>query len=212
MATLTQAPVAPLLQRLFAQAETNRAELHRGREALQLRGLGPADPEHRALMARAYLAVTPEIGRLLHVLARARRARTVVEFGTSFGISTVHLAAAVRDNGGGVVVGTEAEPAKAAAARAHLVEAGLDDLVEILPGDARQSLAARAPGPVDLLFLDGHGRLYVEVLELVRPWLAPGAVVVADNATEPGYREHVRALPGAVSVPHGDRVEITVVD
>ncbi len=77
----------------------------------------------------ASLAITPEVGELLYVLALARRARTVVEFGTSLGFSTMHLAAAVCDLGGGVAISTEIEPEKARLAKENLAAAGLADVV-----------------------------------------------------------------------------------
>jgi predicted O-methyltransferase YrrM len=127
-----------------------------------------------------YVPVSPKQGRLLYLLARARGARRIVEFGTSFGLSTIHLAAAVRDNGGGRVVGSELEPRKVAAARRNLEAAGLSDWAEIREGNALDTLSDPG-GPVDLVFLDGFAPLYLPVLELVAPQLSPGAVVVADN-------------------------------
>ncbi|MGG2362426.1 O-methyltransferase, partial [Salmonella enterica] len=88
---------------------------------------------------------SPETCRLLYMLARAGRTRAIVEFGTSFGISTLHLAAALRDNGGGRLITTEFEPSKAAQARRNLDAAGLADLVEIREGDALQTLAGDLP-------------------------------------------------------------------
>ncbi|MCQ4380070.1 class I SAM-dependent methyltransferase, partial [Clostridioides difficile] len=78
-------------------------------------------------------------------LARSGGARSIVEFGTSFGISTLHLAAALRDNGGGRLVTSEFEPSKGVRARANLAAAGLADLVEIREGDALRTLAADLP-------------------------------------------------------------------
>src|SRR6202035_2923042 len=103
------------------------------------------------------------------------RPDTVVEFGTSFGISTIYLAAAVADNGSGRVVTTELAAAKIAAARANLEEAGVGGPVTILAGDARQTLAD-VPGPVGLVLLDGWKDLCLPVLRLLEPRLAPGAV------------------------------------
>src|SRR5262249_50312624 len=108
-------------------------------------------------------------------------AKHVVEYGTSFAISTLYLAAAVRDNGGGRVIGTEFEPSKHARALAHLAEAGLGDLVDVRLGDARETLATAWPEPVDLVLLDGWKDLYAPILEQLTPRLRPGAVVLADN-------------------------------
>lgn len=120
-------------------------------------------------------------GELLYMLARARDARCIVEFGTSFGVSTIYLAAAVRDAGrNGRVIGTELLAAKAASARANLDAAGLGDLVEIREGDARETLRD-LDRPVDLLLLDGWPVLAMEILQIVEPHLADGALVVVDN-------------------------------
>jgi predicted O-methyltransferase YrrM len=169
-----------------------------------------------------YIPVSPEGGRLLYTLIRASRPATVVEFGTSFGISTIHLAAAVRDNAAagdhlaGRVVSTELHPAKAAQARANLAEAGLADLVTILEGDARETLA-ELPGPVGFVLLDGWKDLYLPVLRLLEPRLIPGALVVADDtvsmaAEMPDYLPYVRDPAHgylSVSFPESDGLEIT---
>ncbi|GGM52767.1 O-methyltransferase [Longimycelium tulufanense] len=156
-------------------------------------------------------------GELLYVLARACGARRVVEYGTSHGVSTIYLAAAVRDNGGGQVIGTELQPNKVPIAEANLVEARLDDLVEIRTGDARDTLR-ELPGPVDLLLVDGFASLYLEVLRLVEPFLAPGALVVADGMPEGPkilreYLDHVRNPANgylSVSLPIGDGIELSL--
>src|SRR6266567_912697 len=156
--SLQTEPVRDLLDRLFRAA---------GQDDLRR-------PEER------YIPVSPEGGRLLYALIRAARPATVVEFGTSFGISTVHLAAAVRDNGTGRVVSTELSAAKAARAAANLAEAGLSGWVTILPGDARQTLAT-LDAPVAFVLLDGWKDLYLPVLRLLEPRLTPGALILADD-------------------------------
>ena len=127
-----------------------------------------------------YMPVSPEQGEFIYLLARSLGATRVVEFGTSFAISTIYLAAAVRDNGGGVVIGSELEPSKHVRAVANLKEAGLDDVAEVRLGDALQTLR-ELPEPLDLVLLDGWKELYLPVLELVKPRLRKGAVVLADN-------------------------------
>jgi predicted O-methyltransferase YrrM len=81
-------------------------------------------------LAANFLNVSADFGRFLYMCARARRARQIVEFGTSFGISRIHLACALRDNAGGYLIGTELEPTKAKRAGENLAAAGLADLVE----------------------------------------------------------------------------------
>jgi predicted O-methyltransferase YrrM len=131
-------------------------------------------------MKDCYIPISRDQGRFLYLTARALGARRVVEFGTSFGISTIYLAAAVRDNGGGIVIGTELLPSKHERAVANLQEAGLGDVAEVRLGDALATLK-EVPEPLDLVFLDGWKDLYVPVLELLKPRLRPGAVVLGDN-------------------------------
>jgi predicted O-methyltransferase YrrM len=159
------------------------------------------------------LPVSRTTGALLYMLARSTGAHAIVEFGTSFGLSTLHLAAALRDNGsGGRLITCEFEPSKVARARANLVAAGLDDLVEIRQGDALRTLASGLPGAIDLVLLDGAKALYPDVLALLEPRLRAGALVVADNADHsPDYLARVRAAGGGyLSTPFGGDVELSM--
>jgi predicted O-methyltransferase YrrM len=218
MSTLSTPPVADLLTRLFAEAAASDAQLHVRLGALppEERRARMADPagDYRAFYGQAkdlYLAVAPDTARLLYQLGRATRARAVVEFGTSFGVSTIHLAAAVRDNGGGVVIGSEFEPGKVATAHANLRAAGLDDLVDLREGDALTTLARDLPAAIDLVLLDGAKPLYARVLALLAPHLRPGACVIADNARAcPDYVALVRGGGAYLSLPFRDDVELTI--
>ena len=134
------------------------------------------------MLSGIYMAVAPEVGRLLYLLARNRRARTVVEFGCSFGISTIHLAAALRDNeNGGRIVTTELSAGKVQAAARNISEAGLSDVVDIREGDAFETLRNGFEDGVDLLFLDGWKPLYLPMLQLLESRLAAGALIIADD-------------------------------
>jgi predicted O-methyltransferase YrrM len=189
MNTLTSPPVAPLLQQLFidaAQTSRKMAELFgpMSREE-RLRRMSDPSADCRQFFSRVkdvHLAVSPATGTLLYMLARANGAGAIVEFGTSFGISAIHLAAGLRDNGGGTLIGSEFEPSKVAHARDNLVTAGLADLVDLREGDALETLARDLPPTVDGVLLDGHKPLYAHILGLVAPHLRPGSFVVADNA------------------------------
>ncbi|MFI9382360.1 O-methyltransferase [Kutzneria sp. NPDC052558] len=204
--TLHDPTVRTLLERLFAEAakDDERPE----REVPQdIRGRSDA-------LADLYLPVSEAGGRLLYALARAAKPANVVEFGTSYGISTLHLAAAVKDNGVGHVYGTELSATKVTAARANLAAAGLADRVTILAGDALDTLAD-VPGPVGLLLLDGWKELTLPVLRLLEPRLAPGALVVADDIGLPSmrpYLDHVRDPASGylgVEFPVEDGMEIS---
>jgi predicted O-methyltransferase YrrM len=206
MTTLTTAPLAPLLKRLFVDAAASTARMRQ-----EMAGV-PRD-DYRAFYMRAkdyHLAVSQETGTLLYMLARSSGARSMLEFGTSFGISTLHMAAALKDNGGGRLISTEFEPSKIAHARSNLRAANLDGLVEIREGDALETLARDLP-PIDLVLLDGAKPLYVKVLDLIEPHLRVGAMIVADNADWcPEYLARVRdPANGYLSVPFTGDVELS---
>lgn len=127
-----------------------------------------------------FIPINPEQGRFVYLVARTLGARSIVEFGTSFGISTIYLAAAVKDNGGGSVIGSEIEASKHARALEHIAEAGLSEFVDVRLGDALETLE-KVPTPVDMLLIDGWKDLYLPVLKLLEPSLRKGTVVLADN-------------------------------
>ncbi|MBP8533924.1 methyltransferase [Streptomyces sp. MK37H] len=128
----------------------------------------------------ASMSVSKEGGELLYLLTRATGARTVVEYGTSFGVSTLYLASAVRDNGGGQVIGTELQADKVAKATEAIAAAGLSDIATVRVGDARETLRD-LPGSVDLLLMDGWPNLNRAVLKVVEPRLRRGALVLVDD-------------------------------
>jgi len=214
--SLTSPPVGPLLDRLFRAAAADPAR-SAGLAERYPDGFAAVPAREQAdAFEQLYIPVSPEGGRLLYTLIRASRPSTVVEFGTSFGISTIHLAAAVRDNGAGRVVSTELNAAKVARARANLAEADLADQVTIAEGDALETLAALTT-PVGFLLLDGWKNLYLPVLRLLEPRLTPGALVVADDtvsmaAQMADYLAYVRD-PGrgylSVPFPESDGLEIS---
>jgi predicted O-methyltransferase YrrM len=218
MTTLTTAPLSHLLDRLFTEAEASRAALMPEMAKIpaeQRKAFMSSKTDYRELYTRmkdAPLAVSRETGALLYMLARSMDARTIVEFGTSFGISTLHLAAALRDNGGGRLITCEFEPSKVARADANIKAGGLSDLVEIREGDALETLAHDLPDQIDLVLLDGAKGLYPDILALVQDRLRPGALVLADNADwSQEYLATVRSpARGYLSVPFADDVELSM--
>ncbi len=154
------------------------------------------DARTNQFLSDKLVALDREKAAFCYHLCRALRARRVVEAGTSFGVSTLFLAAAVRDNvredgGSGVVIGTELEPAKAAAARANFAEAGLAEWIELREGDLRKTLADPG-GPVDFMLVDIWTPMARPALELVGPALRNGAIVICDNTTQfrDAYRDY----------------------
>jgi predicted O-methyltransferase YrrM len=210
--TLRTSQVRTVLNRLFTAA-AHDDETPRWRK----QGLSweTANAQERADASEStYMPISPQGGDLLYILARAKRPNIIVEFGTSYGISTIYLAAAVADNGTGHVVSTELNTAKAAAACANLAEARLADQVTILPGDAMTTLND-VPGPIDLVLLDGWKDLYLPLLRSLESRLASGALIVADDinlSSLSGYLGYVRdPANGYVSAafPVEDGMEIS---
>nr|WP_225952390.1 class I SAM-dependent methyltransferase [Mycobacterium sp. OAS707] len=200
---------------MYTEAGEQFARLREDR-ALFERVANASAQERADALSEIYMPVTPDAGRLLYALVRSSRPATIVEFGMSLGISALHLASAVRDNGTGRVVTTELSAAKVATAKRTFAETGLDDLITVLEGDALTTLAA-IDGPIGFVLLDGWKELYLPVIELLEPKLSPGALIVADNTsmadTRP-YLDHVRdPANGYVSVNfpvrEGDSMEIS---
>jgi predicted O-methyltransferase YrrM len=189
--TLQDPKVATVLDRMYAESSSQMSQLRERRGQFDR----PMTTQERTeAMSEFYIPVTPEAGRLLYSLVRSTRPATVVEFGMSFGISAIHLASAVRDNGAGRVVTTELSNSKIAAAKKTFADTGLDDVITILEGDALSTLES-LDEPVDFVLLDGWKDLYLPVLELLEPRLHAGVLVVADNTsaqdTQP-YLDRVR--------------------
>lgn len=186
----------------------------------------------KELLADKMVALDPEKAALCHLLCRRIRARTVVEIGTSFGVSTIYLAAAVRDVGigtgndageDGLVIGTEHEPGKVEIAEKNLADAGVKDHAEILAGDLLETLPPRLAAladrdrPVDFVLMDIWIPMALPALELLIPHLRPGALVVCDNLVSAasdyaGYLDRVRnsGVFVSVTVPGQGGTEISM--
>ena len=155
-------------------------------------------------MGDLYLSISEAEGMLLYLLARACRAHRIVEFGASYGISTLYLAAAARDNAGSLIT-TEVHPKKCAAIHATLRKAGLTEVVELLEGDARVTLAG-IDGLVDFVFLDGWKSLYLPVLHILKPKLRQGTLIFADNINHAAAQDYC----AAVRAPDSGFISITL--
>ncbi|MDB5418991.1 MAG: methyltransferase [Phenylobacterium sp.] len=186
MGVLGDARLETLVARLHEQSAAQEAETHRyfteraQRGELSWDGL---DEQSHRFMADKLVALDPIKAEFCHLTCRALGAKRVVEVGTSFGVSTLYLAAAVRANGGGVVIGTEHEQAKAAAARATFEAAGLGELIDLREGDLRETLKV-IEGPVDFVLMDIWTEMARPAIELIAPHLRVGAVILADNTSQ----------------------------
>ena len=211
-----------LLDRLHAQSaaqvnHTNAYLARRMQENALEKDLRFDDEMHR-FFSDKMVALDREKAQFCYLLCRSLRAARIVEAGTSFGVSTLYLAAAVRDNQveNGVVIGTEYEPLKAQIARANFKEAGLSEFIELREGDLRQTLRD-VGGPVDFLLVD-IWEVALPALELVSPHLRPGAFVVSDNtaAFANAYRDYFEFVHDprnrfrTMTVPFEGGFELTV--
>jgi len=185
MNTLSSPRVVRVLDRLFAESDASEPMMNAAVAGADVSAMITSRTDYRefyGLLKEIALPVSRETGALLYMLVRAARVHSILEFGTSFGVSTIYLAAGLRDNGGGRVITTEFEKSKVERARENLTEAGLIDLVEIREGDAMQTLARDLPESLDIVLLDGAKALYADVLAMVESRLRPGSLVLADDA------------------------------
>lgn len=173
----------------------------------------------KAFRSDKLVALDRDKAEFCYQLCQANDARRVVEIGTSYGVSTLYLAAAVRDNiraggGGGVVIGTEYEPAKAAVARTHFAQAGLSHLIDLREGDLRETLK-RIEGPVDFVLVDIWIGMARPGLEVVLPHLRTGAIVICDNTAvyRDDYADYLALLENGfrtMTLPFNGGLEMSV--
>ena len=217
--TLASPKVVGLLNRLLDAADAGDPELlaRIQREADERFGGQRYAPELSPLFDQAYLPVPPEVGRFLYVLTRAKRPKSIVEVGTSFGVSAIHFACALKDNGEGQLISAELSRVKSEAAANNLAALGLGNLVEIRCGDAFETWNSFS-GKIDLLFLDGWKDGYLPLLKMLEGAIAPGGLVVADDIRLfperlASYLAYVREPLNSyhsVELPIGDGVELSV--
>ncbi|BEI79689.1 hypothetical protein CcaverHIS002_0102180 [Cutaneotrichosporon cavernicola] len=197
--------VHALLQRLHDLSSTQESRL----DLLSI----PASSFH-ATVSDQFVALEQDKCQFVYALICMSGATTIVEAGTSYGVSTIYLALAARLNAGGQgrgkarVIGTEHELAKAQQAKTYWKEAGVDDVIELRVGDLRETLKIEM-GVVDFLLLDIWADMALPALKLVQPHLRPGATIVCDNiiASAARYADllaYVRADPAfqRITVPY----------
>ena len=181
----------------------------------RLAKLGEDNDARETERPKRMLNITRDTGRLLWIIVRATGATRILEVGTSNAFSTIWLADGARSTGGRVTT-LELAPEKVALARANLVAAGLDAMVEIVAGRADETLPG-LPGPFDLVFLDADRTSYLTYLEMVVPKLRPGGILIADNVTSHAhelqdYLRRVKSHPQlfTVTIPVGNGEEIAL--
>jgi len=140
----------------------------------------------------AYLPISQEQGEYLYQLICEKNFKSIVEFGTSFGISTLYMAEAVKKIGGKVIT-TEIVPAKCQQANSTFKKAGLDNYISLWEGDALETLK-QIDQPIDLLLLDGWKGLYLPVFRLLEPFFRKNTLIFADNTNMKGVKHFLKEI------------------
>ncbi|MEL7422002.1 MAG: class I SAM-dependent methyltransferase [Bacteroidota bacterium] len=175
MHTIANSQIQSTLNSLHREASGQGFTILKGLSKGVFRKLRPED------MKDAYIAISREQGEFVYDLMLQHQSQHIVEFGTSFGISTLYLGAAAQATGGKVIT-TELLPEKCRVAQENFAQAGLQDIIELREGDALETLQDVAPG-IDFLLLDGWNDLYLPLMKLLEPKLATGALIYTDNAS-----------------------------
>ena len=168
-----QSDIQSVISSLYQKARFDGMKVAQGATKGLFRPLQPSD------LKSAYLAISPEQGEFLYQLLLKNACKHIVEFGTSFGVSTLFLGAAAKQTGGRVIT-TELIESKSKTALQNFKRAGLEDVIELRTGDALKTLA-ELEGPVDFLFLDGWKDLYLPLFKLLEPLFKKGTIIYADN-------------------------------
>jgi len=150
------------------------------------RELKPTDMED------AYLSISKEQGEYIYNLLINEKSKNIVEFGTSFGISTIYLAAAAKENFGNVIT-SELLDSKCKRALQNFKDASVNDLIDLRKGDAMETLKD-VPDNIDFLLLDGWNDLYLPLLKMLEPKLKDGAYIYTDNINFSGSKLFVKYI------------------
>lgn len=172
---------------LHDDARKDRIKMVKGMAKSVFRPMQPADFE------QAYLPISKAQGEDIHKMIVDQGCKHIVEFGTSFGISTLYLADAACQTGGKVIT-TELLESKSNTARQNIKEAGLSDYVDFRIGDAMETLSEHSES-IDLLFLDGWKDLYLPLFKMLEPRFHADTLVYADNmdmADTQAYADYVQ--------------------
>lgn len=143
---------------------------------------------------QTYLSVPTQDGRALRLLTEAAGAKNVVEIGTSTGYSGLWFCLAMEATGGHLTT-FELDHQRAATARKHFRDAGIENMVTIVEGDAHQNLT-KLQGPVDVAFIDADKEGYIDYLRKVLLLVRPGGLILAHNVEMvPDYVKAVTTSP-----------------
>lgn len=162
------------LNELFNDSKYDRNKIAKGVAKSIFRPIKPTDFEE------AYLSISKEQGEHLVQIIKENNFKNIIEFGTSFGISTLFLAQGILDTNGHIIT-TELLESKAKKAIENFKKAGVNNLIEVRIGDAIETLKNHKE-PVDLLLLDGWKYLYLPLFQMLEPNFHCNTIIYVDNA------------------------------
>lgn len=169
-----QEQIEATLVDLFNDAKYDMVNMMKGAAKSIFRPMQPLD------FKEAYLSISKEQGEDLVQLITENNLKNIIEFGTSFGISTLFLAQGVLETGGHIIT-TELIESKAHRAVENFKNAGVNDLIEVRIGDALETLKNHEH-PIDLLLLDGWKDLYLPIFQMLEPNFYAHTLIYVDNA------------------------------
>ena len=171
---MTNIQIETTINHLYNDSKNDYLRMMKGAAKSIFRPIQPSD------FKDAYLAISKEQGKDLVKMIKEKKIKNIVEFGTSFGISTLFLAQGVMETGGNIIT-TELIESKARKALENFKQAGVNNLIELRIGDAIKTLANHNE-PIDLLLLDGWKDLYLPLFQMLEPNFHDNTVIYVDNA------------------------------
>ncbi|MBP0903183.1 O-methyltransferase [Mariniflexile gromovii] len=169
-----QERIAATLAELYTDAKSDYFTMMKGFAKSIFRSIEPSD------FKDVYLSISKEQGADLVQLIKENNLKSIVEFGTSFGISTLFLAKGIIETKGKIIT-TELIESKAQRAIENFKKAGVNDLIELRIGDAVETLKNHNE-PIDLLLLDGWKDLYLSIFQMLEPNFHANTFIYVDNA------------------------------
>lgn len=172
--TVQNIQIETTICQLYKDSKNDYVQMMKGAAKSIFRPMQPSD------FKDAYLAISKEQGQDLVKLIKEKKIKNIVEFGTSFGISTLFLAQGVLETGGNIIT-TELIESKAQRALENFKQAGINELIELRIGNALNTLRNHKE-PIDLLLLDGWKNLYLPLFQMLEPNFHDNSLIYVDNA------------------------------
>ena len=178
--------IEAVIDELYTDSKNDKFKMMKGMAKTIFRPMQPSD------FKDAYLSISREQGEKLIKLIVNNKLKNIVEFGTSFGISTLFLAQGVLETEGHIIT-TELLKSKAQKAIENFEKAGVNDLIEVRIGDALETLK-NYDEPIDLLLLDGWKDLYLPLFRMLEPNFHAHPFIYVDNANMADTRAFLKTV------------------